>query len=490
MKILIATLFLVLSIILQTAFVICLIKANNKAGKQCTLILLLVALISIFDVASLYSAKKSNFFIFTVLWHMLLPILLYVFLRYIRFYVKQKNAKIYDIIMLLAIGADVGLLIYYVFNPQLFQVLEVEFDGKIFYRVQEFRGLWYHDTICMLLGCFSLYLTVTQAFKAPKLFKVKYTTLAIAEFCVLIWNIVFMFFRKLPVDLSVLAYIIIAFEFAYFTLINAPKKLEHNIQSLLLNTIDDGFIVFDLNKEMFYSNKAIHKMFTEDEINLSYEEFIGVTIQSPISEKYVRYQKIINDSCHYYLAYHNKFVDNKGKIEAYYVIFYDTTTETQAQIEKEYNESRDPLTGTFNRTEFINAVERMKRDLPNEDYYVVATNFEKFRLYNEVNGTDAGDDILIKMSKILYDIAKKYRIAFSRMGSDNFGICITKKTFNEIHFQDLLVNKFRQYEGSYLKLKMGVCSLNNRDIYDAFGKAIQTMHYYKNNNEVRCGFYV
>jgi diguanylate cyclase (GGDEF)-like protein len=120
--------------------------------------------------------------------------------------------------------------------------------------------------------------------------------------------------------------------------------------------------------------------------------------------------------------------DNKK----YYISL--ATDITQEEILKQ-KLKKDPLTNLPNRQEFINLVS--KKIKQNETYAFIIIDIKDFKIFNQINGMEAGDYILKKLALFLKSILYNNDI-LARIKGDAFCAFIKYHSLREIH---AIINK-------------------------------------------------
>ena len=68
---------------------------------------------------------------------------------------------------------------------------------------------------------------------------------------------------------------------------------------------------------------------------------------------------------------------------------------------------------------------------PEQEYCIVLTNLYQFKLYNEVFGRDAGDELLRNIGDLYKKIMAPDQMIFGRVQDDKFVMCIPAKLCTE-----------------------------------------------------------
>lgn len=120
----------------------------------------------------------------------------------------------------------------------------------------------------------------------------------------------------------------------------------------------------------------------------------------------------------------------------YHAVFTDMSEEKQAQqamretmVQLKYRAERDLLTGVYNRETFYKKTEEMllKPENSNAEYELIRWNIERFKVVNDLFGSQIGDKVLIWLA-ILIENESKGVGTFGRLDADHFVTCCPKNT--------------------------------------------------------------
>jgi diguanylate cyclase (GGDEF)-like protein len=79
-----------------------------------------------------------------------------------------------------------------------------------------------------------------------------------------------------------------------------------------------------------------------------------------------------------------------------------------------------------NREMFIDQVNDMLRDAPDEDYVMILSDIADFKIINDIYGREAGDRILLGIAGSIRALANE-RSLFCRWGGDQFAAFARKE---------------------------------------------------------------
>ncbi len=127
---------------------------------------------------------------------------------------------------------------------------------------------------------------------------------------------------------------------------------------------------------------------------------------------------------------------------------------------------RDPLTGTYNKDEFYRRAEQMLTREPQRKFYILSVDVERFKLVNDLFGTDEGDKLLKYIAKLLQMCVSEEGICGKLSGDIFFAI------FPEDRYEDpercifeFMSNAIRDYPLNIsLSLKCGVYRVRSRSV--------------------------
>lgn len=106
----------------------------------------------------------------------------------------------------------------------------------------------------------------------------------------------------------------------------------------------------------------------------------------------------------------------------YHGILVDITGRKQLESQLLELSIRDPLTGCYNRRFLSEAQEKMAAE-PDERWGCIFIDIDHFKQYNDKHGHQAGDDVLVKMSRFLMRQVRSEE-AVVRVGGDEFVILL------------------------------------------------------------------
>lgn len=128
---------------------------------------------------------------------------------------------------------------------------------------------------------------------------------------------------------------------------------------------------------------------------------------------------------------------------------------------------RDALTGVFTKEAFFNRISEILANNSGGHYSMIATNIERFKIFNDVNGMERGDQLLQTVAKELEEYITAYDGICGRFSSDHFMMMIPRE--NEDGFLEQIlsnpdVNLSEKVPNLHVLIKYGIYHIDERDI--------------------------
>lgn len=128
----------------------------------------------------------------------------------------------------------------------------------------------------------------------------------------------------------------------------------------------------------------------------------------------------------------------------------------EANRKLELQASLDPLTNLFNRRAYNEYLKDLQFRVKEEPYSlsVIMIDVDCFKLYNDTYGHTEGDNVLVKIGQLLFDIADEFSCFSSRWGGEEFVLLLVNQT---VETTETICNKITRKVN---KLKIDHCSSN------------------------------
>lgn len=98
---------------------------------------------------------------------------------------------------------------------------------------------------------------------------------------------------------------------------------------------------------------------------------------------------------------------------------------TRSDISKQYRMEYDELTGLYNRSQFYEEARHLLNEYPQTEFVLIRFDIDRFKIYNDIYGTKAGDRLLAEIGQLYRRTAVKPSVE-GHLEADHFIICIPK----------------------------------------------------------------
>lgn len=106
--------------------------------------------------------------------------------------------------------------------------------------------------------------------------------------------------------------------------------------------------------------------------------------------------------------------------------------------------SRDALTGLLSPAGFSHCVRHLLDDHPKKTFALVYGDLDRFKVFNDLYGIEAGDELLVSVAALISEILPSDSAA-ARLRADHFVACVPRETFDPERFLDKLDRWFASY---------------------------------------------
>lgn len=121
---------------------------------------------------------------------------------------------------------------------------------------------------------------------------------------------------------------------------------------------------------------------------------------------------------------------------------------TRTDITDQYKSEFDSVSGIYNRNSFYKRTKNLIMSNPRTSYVIVRWDIDKFKLYNDTFGTDAGDELLAMIGNSYRELLSDDLI-IANLGADNFAICMPSNKFDPDEQQAFIANLFSSFSQNF-----------------------------------------
>ncbi|NPA11855.1 MAG: EAL domain-containing protein [Epsilonproteobacteria bacterium] len=267
----------------------------------------------------------------------------------------------------------------------------------------------------------------------------------------------------------------------------ALKKEEHlSYLKILQEGLDKTFswvIITDEEANILYANKSVEEIsgYKKEEIIGKKPNIFKSGYHPPEFYK-AMWQKLKNnevvetilvnkrkDGSLFYLKDRIVPITTPDGKKYYISLGIDITTETILAQQL----SKDPLTELDNRSEFL---KKADKKIENEkNYALILIDIKDFKIFNQLNGTEAGDFILKKFAQFLQTVFDESDL-IARIGADEFAVFLEFNSLHELHMTiQKLIEKLKNYKifNQIVPVNIGITVFpeDSKNIFDLLEKA-------------------
>ena len=234
-------------------------------------------------------------------------------------------------------------------------------------------------------------------------------------------------------------------------------RYKHSIYLIILDLLMPGMTGFDvldkIKNDSVYSDIPVIVVTSDSDVESEIEALHrGATdlIIKPYNPKVV-YHRVTN-------AIH-KIEANEARVEN--ILQKEQTFVTS---ELSYRANHDLLTGIANKISFCEKTEKMLRENPNKRYVLVRTNIERFKVINDLFGTNVGDIILKDVANTL-QVMFHGKGTYGRIESDHFAVCFDSFMMNPTTICSEVEKAIQSHNLNYaLQVNIGIYEIDDNTI--------------------------
>ena len=446
-----ADIYSVILLIMELAVVFCcfLVSRKKQEYSRPLLHLFYAGMCTVFFyILFLWSSGMELGTLFTGLYYIGTDWVLLFMMRFILVYTNtQLQSRFLKGLSVFWVTADTVSLMLNNLTHHMFCLELADYKSMHYWGVF-FEPLHYvHLAGCYVMALFTVIVLVRKIIRSPKLYKRMYASVLVVFGVVLAVNAV-CYSLILPIDASVVCYVLLAVAFCYFLMYASPKGLVEGILSNVVEDIDNGIICFDLNGKCIYANAKAKNLLSvpDDRVSEIKDEFYVKWIRDhepdSVDHEYWDKEYLVGEENHHF---HIEFQRLKGNGSSTIGFFYKLTDMTEAMKafqEGQYMGTHDRLTGLYTRDYFFQkAGEIIKRD-PGVERYMVCSSIKNFKVMNDLFGEEMSDKILVAQAAMLKYTNiedciqgrisdEKFAMLLSR---DNFNAEMTVKNFGRLQY--------------------------------------------------------
>lgn len=362
--------------------------------------------------------------------------------EFIRKYTKYKvKLPWFTHFLYICLAVDIiTLLINYFTNFEYILLpVKVQIGDEIIevFKIKKFAMYFLHITLSYLLIILTTLGITIKLIKTPKLYQLPHYSMLIA-FLVTVLGDTIWIFTSFPIDFSILfnaaTLVLISVCATHFT----PKHLLYKQLEEVVCKMTDAVYFFDINGEDVFKNEAMDRLITKYKI-------LGLNPEGPIKalkadDSFSLLKNMPDRDFDESITHGDKIYsfhisthclrDKKDNFIGAFLIVHDKTKEVEKLNQELFAASHDSLTGLYNKDGFFEQVQTVLVNNPNEDYLLICSDIDNFKLINDNFGREVGDDFLKKVGTEINKRAS-HTVVGCRLNGDRFIVLTKKQDFDE-----------------------------------------------------------
>ncbi len=482
------------------------LRRKKNYAIDVALVLFSVSFSLLFYMATLVYHDKNLVLLFYGFYFFSLDIVLFFLYRfgYVILYNKRKLFhRIYTFVMILCCSMDALAMLLNWRYGIVFTIIGVqdEIQNVIWWTVNYKPLFYFHLAVCYALAVPMMYLIIRNSVVAPKIFRIKYLGISLTYCFFFGFNAIGILLHW-KLNYSILMFFPMGVELYYMTFYALKNGILNNLLQNVTEKFSSGIACFDFQGNCIYLNQFSRSCFGQGKKGFKKaEKFYNEWLQANVTEVQrdsslvisYRNQIEIYGTLHLVdIEYHKQF-DKKNRVIGSYLCFDDKTKEIEEYESEKYKASHDSLTRLLNREGFFKDVEDLLHDDPYTQRFLIVTDFENFKMINDLFGKELGDKILRFESMVLRRGDFKI-VTAGHISGDKFAFVMNKRNFDEQKLVNYIQHLMEITRTSAYKLKllMGVYEITNPDesvisMYDKAYLAITTL---RGNYDKTLAYYV
>lgn len=228
----------------------------------------------------------------------------------------------------------------------------------------------------------------------------------------------------------------------FYSYLYQPRNRMNMMKDFVISNVSVPLLMFDCDDELQVVNEPA-KLILKAEKGMSLDDFVKesnlkyiLTKERRSAGKTKEFTLTTKIDLSTYLIDGQELREKNGQYVGMLFIYHDISRQEALKDEATYHATRDSLTGLWNREYFLEIMENILRDNPDEEYILLISDICQFKLFNDILGKSVGDDLILSITEGFYS-RKMPGWVFARIGVDRFALMMPYKDYNEKRFIDV-----------------------------------------------------
>lgn len=307
-------------------------------------------------------------------------------------------------------------------------------DGELYYRLDSYTFYTLHLLLSYVTIFLSLVFLLKKITEAPAMYRIKYAVVFGILFVTVLLDGAYVFMKQL-IDISILFFSVSGLLIYYYAVQYEPKDLLKSMLAMLVKGMNNAVVLFDAEGKCIHVNESAEMLFdlnAEDEEKMA--EIRAKWSESGQLSEYGEHgwdEDVVQGekTLHLHFEY-RRMKDKVGNFLGSFFIIHDHTQEVEDLAREHYLATHDRLTKLYNKEYFFERAAEQIEQNPDEQFIMVCSDVENFKMVNDVFGTQTGDELLARIGKALREQTFPGEI-YGRIESDRFALLMRKENFRE-----------------------------------------------------------
>ena len=188
--------------------------------------------------------------------------LLFFLLRFTMSYCDFKYEKtVVENALVLSLGADsVSIILNFKFRHMFDLAPRILSDGNLYMGVVRLQYYKIHIAVSFLCVLICLAALLTKMLQTTRFYIDRYLVIFVSLLVTAVWEAYYVIPGR-PVDYSLFGYAICALLIFFFSVEYTPKTLINHVRKIVVSTISDGLLFFDMHRDCVYANEKCKVIF-------------------------------------------------------------------------------------------------------------------------------------------------------------------------------------------------------------------------------------
>ena len=428
------TIILVLAVFIIGYFMLRTYRERHKLSDTVGIVLYLGLAMVFFNMIALLTETKDVYLLmysgYFIASDWLFYYLLYFSIEFIGNDFDKYVRRKFICVLLFADSLSVGM--NNVFG-HLFDAERVTlFDNEQFFQLVLTPYFLIHYVIVLMMVVLCLISLMKKVIQAAVFYRRKYAAILL---CIMIIAVLNFFSLRLPLDFSVVGYVLEAVCIYYCTFVYTPQRLLPKTLLQVAKGMEIGLFVMDVDGNELYSNHFAKMLLGADQ---PVTDKKGVPLSDWCRDKYMNSKEVFSREQIFYRGEEEltikiqlqRMMDSRKQLQGGYFTLQDRTEEINKMKREHYLATHNTLTDMYNKEYFYEQAEKLIKQYPDTDMLMICTDIKEFKMVNDFLGTQIGDVVLKNIANMIKSRVPGAMIQ-GHIGNDIFAVLVAKEDFDE-----------------------------------------------------------